>query len=356
MVCDFFYPQPGGVEFHIYHLAQQLIARGHSVIIITHSYRDRRGIRYLTNGLKVYYMPFFAFYRNASLPTIFSAFPLLRNVYIREGIQVVHGHASMSPLTHEGIMHAHTMGLKTVMTEHSLFGFADVGSIMGNKSLGYTSVFTNHLICVSHTCKENVVLRGKINPSKVSVIPNAVISEDFKPAGVCKQHEKVRFIIAGDGPKFVEIQQTIETYRLQDRVELIGGVKHEEVRNLMVKGDIYLHASLTEAFGTVLVEAASCGLLVVTTRVGGVPEVLPPQMTIYANPSVDSLVKSASKAIRLIEAGKVDTSKFHLQVKNMYSWEDVARRTEIVYDSIPDDHKQETIDEIKEFSFPKEQD
>ena len=276
-------------------------------------------------------------------------------------------------------MHAHTMGLKTVMTEHSLFGFADVGSIMGNKSLGYTSVFTNHLICVSHTCKENVVLRGKINPSKVSVIPNAVISEDFKPAEVkkndgtitivvisrlfpnkgadllaalipkvCKQHEKVRFIIAGDGPKFVEIQQTIETYRLQDRVELIGGVKHEEVRNLMVKGDIYLHASLTEAFGTVLVEAASCGLLVVTTRVGGVPEVLPPQMTIYANPSVDSLVKSASKAIRLIEAGKVDTSEFHLQVKNMYSWEDVARRTEIVYDSIPDDHKQETIDEIKE--------
>ena len=55
----------------------------------------------------------------------------------------------------------------------------------------------------------------------------------------------------------------------------------------MVRGDVFLHPSLTEAFGTVIVEAASCGLYVVATAVGGVPEVLPPHMTVFAKPEED---------------------------------------------------------------------
>lgn len=57
MVSDFFYPNMGGVESHIYQLSQCLIEKGHKVVIVTHAYADRRGVRYLTNGLKVYYLP-----------------------------------------------------------------------------------------------------------------------------------------------------------------------------------------------------------------------------------------------------------------------------------------------------------
>lgn len=53
MVSDFFYPNQGGVESHIYHLSQCLINRGHKVIIVTHFYGNRKGVRYLKNGLKV---------------------------------------------------------------------------------------------------------------------------------------------------------------------------------------------------------------------------------------------------------------------------------------------------------------
>lgn len=54
MVSDFFYPNTGGVEEHIFNLSQCLLERGHKVIILTHSYGDRIGIRYMTNGLKVF--------------------------------------------------------------------------------------------------------------------------------------------------------------------------------------------------------------------------------------------------------------------------------------------------------------
>lgn len=53
MVSDFFYPNMGGVEEHIFNLSQCLLERGHKVVVLTHSYKDRIGIRYMTNGLKV---------------------------------------------------------------------------------------------------------------------------------------------------------------------------------------------------------------------------------------------------------------------------------------------------------------
>ncbi|KAL9117657.1 MAG: hypothetical protein Q9187_005806 [Circinaria calcarea] len=144
----------------------------------------------------------------------------------------------------------------------------------------------------------------------------------------------VRFIIAGSGPKAIDLEQMLERRVLQDRVEMLGPVRHEEVRDVMVRGHIYLHPSLTEAFGTVIVEAASCGLYVVCTRVGGIPEVLPQHMTTFAKPEEDDLVAATGKAIAALRANRIRTERFHDQVKMMYSWTDVARRTERVYDGI----------------------
>ena len=151
MVSDFFFPQPGGVESHIYQLSQRLIDRGHKVIVITHAYGNRVGVRYLTNGLKVYYVPFLTIYREATMPTVFSFFPIFRNIVIRERIEIVNGHASLSSLCHEAILHARTMGLRTCFTDHSLFGFADAASILTNKLLKFTLSDIDHVICVSHT-------------------------------------------------------------------------------------------------------------------------------------------------------------------------------------------------------------
>lgn len=146
--------------------------------------------------------------------------------------------------------------------------------------------------------------------------------------------QNVRFIIAGSGPKAIDLEQMLERRVLQDRVELLGPVRHEEVRDVMVRGHIYLHPSLTEAFGTVIVEAASCGLYIVCTRVGGIPEVLPTHMTVFAKPEEDDLVSATSTAISRLRANIIRTEGFHEQVKKMYSWTNVAERTERVYDGI----------------------
>lgn len=92
---------------------------------------------------------------------------------------------------------------------------------------------------------------------------------------------------AGDGPKRIPLEELREKSGLHERVELLGAIPHSAVRDVLCRGQIFLNTSLTEAFCMAIVEAASCGLLVVSTDVGGVPEVLPSDLIYLAEPTVD---------------------------------------------------------------------
>ena len=122
------------------------------VIVITHSHPpDRVGIRWLSPGLKVYHIPFPTIASSATLPNFLTFLPYLRTIALREHVDIIHGHASLSSLAHEGVMHAHHMGIRTVFTDHSLFGFDDAASILTNKLLEGMLSHVDAAICVSHT-------------------------------------------------------------------------------------------------------------------------------------------------------------------------------------------------------------
>jgi phosphatidylinositol N-acetylglucosaminyltransferase subunit A len=62
------------------------------------------------------------------------------------------------------------------------------------------------------------------------------------------------------------------------------------------------------------VEAASCGLLVVSTNVGGVPEVLPDDMSILSDPEPASLLRAVGLAIENVQQRPVDRLRQHERV------------------------------------------
>ncbi|KAN0085692.1 glycosyltransferase family 4 protein [Tylopilus felleus] len=378
MISDFFYPNVGGVENHIYMLSANLIRRGHKVIVITHSHPpDRVGVRWLLPSLKVYYVPFMTIASSATLPNYFTFLPYFRTIIVREHIQLIHAHASLSSLGQEGILHAHFFGVRTVFTDHSLFGFEDAASILTNKLLAAALKNVDAVICVSHTGRENTVLRGQLfEPSEedpsvsvvrssVYTIPNALVAEQFTPSPqpqpletinivvisrlayrkgidllvataprICAAFPNVKFIVGGDGPKLNDLLQARERHLLQDRIELLGPVRHRDVRNVLIRGSIFLNTSLTESFGIAILEAACTGLYVVSTRVGGVPEILPEDMISFATPDEDDVFRALSEAIDIVRWGTHDPLEAHARVKRFYDWTYVAERTEAVYDAV----------------------
>lgn len=93
----------------------------------------------------------------------------------------VHAHQAFSVLGNEAALHARTLGLPVVFTDHSLFGFADAASICTNKLLKWTLCDVQAVVCVSHTSKENTVLRAGVPPARVFVVPNAIDMMRFRP-------------------------------------------------------------------------------------------------------------------------------------------------------------------------------
>jgi len=91
---------------------------------------------------------------------------------------------------------------------------------------------------------------------------------------------------------------------------------------------------LTESFGIAILEAACAGLYVVSTRVGGVPEILPEDMISFANPEEDDVFRAMSEAITILSVGKHDPMNAHGRVKDFYHWAQVAGRIEKVYESV----------------------
>jgi phosphatidylinositol glycan class A protein len=363
LVCDFFYPSTGGVENHILSLAQCLLRQGHKVIVITHRYGSRVGVRWLAGGLKVYYVPFASVYDRCVMPTGGLMLPLLRDILVREKITVVHTHA-VCTMAFEAVVLGALMGYRVAHTEHSNFGFSSPVDIHLNKLEQFVLRNADTVISVSHTSKENVCLRCKLDPSEVFVIPNAVDASQFKPdpdnirpkgtvnviimtrlvwrkgihllvdlvPEVCRRFPYVYFIIGGDGPKRAELEEMRERHHLQDRVELLGAVQHSDVPSVLTRGHIFLNTSLTEAFCIAILEAVSCGLVVISTRVGGVPEILPRHMIHLTEPEPGALLEALSQVVPF--ARKKPATSFHGDVTRMYSWMSVARRTVKVYDAL----------------------
>lgn len=360
MVCDYFYPNMGGIETHIVELSLALIERGHKVIGITHKYAQCRPIEHV-GKFKIYYLNIPTFHRNTVFPGFFANFFQIANVLHSEKIDIVHGHQSMSSLCYEALLNAQTHNLRCVFTDHSMFETGAVENIIVNHISRFVLRCVDKAICVSYALKENLIDRTGMGSGHIHVIPNAV-SRVFRASTrtrsdtvrvisscrfvyrkgvdlliraiprVCSLDSRIEFVVIGDGPKRDGLEQMIDDHNLADRVSLLGLIDHKRINNILRTGDVFLNTSLTESFCMAIVEAAACGLQIVSTNVGAISEVLPPSMITLVGLDEDEIAAGVARAIeRLHTSNKKLVSK---ETKRIYSWKRVAAETEAVYADI----------------------
>ena len=89
---------------------------------------------------------------------------------------------------------------------------------------------------------------------------------------LAERFPNIFYVLLGDGPLQTDLMEQIKRYQLTDRFIFCGLL--EDHHRAVFAADLYVHPSIIEPYGIVLVEAMAAGLPVVATRTGGIPEVV----------------------------------------------------------------------------------
>jgi len=117
---------------------------------------------------------------------------------------------------------------------------------------------------------------------------------------VAQKHPDVSLIQVGSGPLTSTLHALAQTLGIADRVRFLGALPHEKVLHLMQHAEIFALPSQTaingdsEALGIVFNEASACGIPIVSTWHGGIPEAVLHEETGLLSPEYDPAVLAAN--------------------------------------------------------------
>jgi len=105
-------------------------------------------------------------------------------------------------------------------------------------------------------------------------------------------------IMVGDGPDRIDAEAEARELGLHEKVFFLG--KIDAVAPLLAGADLFLLPSAGESFGLSALEALACGVPVIGTNVGGLPEVVRNGETGYLCPvgDVDAMSRAALEILR----------------------------------------------------------
>lgn len=123
-------------------------------------------------------------------------------------------------------------------------------------------------------------------------------------------HPDLHLTLAGDGPMRGQIETLIARLGLQETVTITGWVSTEQVRAEIARARLVVQPSFIEGLPVVLMEAMAMGRPVISTFVGGVPELVTPETGWLVPAGDDAALEAAIDAAlalppeRLAEMGQ----------------------------------------------------
>jgi len=111
--------------------------------------------------------------------------------------------------------------------------------------------------------------------------------------------ERLKLFLIGDGPQKNNLASLARILKLEDDVIFLGEKPHEEIPRWLNLADVFVLPSASEGFPTIIVEAMACGVPIVATNIGGVPEAISDGNTgiLTAPNDVDSMIKAIARCI-----------------------------------------------------------
>ena len=165
-------------------------------------------------------------------------------------------------------------------------------------------VIPNFLDCNFHRRAPDPQLRARFcRPDEKLVIhisnlrPVKQVDAVVRVFAHVRERVPARLLIVGEGPELGRAERLIDELGVTAHVELAG--EAQDVVGLLSVSDLFLLPSLQESFGLSALEAMACGVPVVASNVGGLPEVITDAVTGFLHPP-DQVQRMAESAIAIL--------------------------------------------------------
>jgi N-acetyl-alpha-D-glucosaminyl L-malate synthase BshA len=138
-------------------------------------------------------------------------------------------------------------------------------------------------------------------------------------------------VMVGDGPERISAEQEARELGVQDAVHFLGRI--DTVAPLLANADLFLLPSQSESFGLSALEALACGVPVVASHAGGLPEVIEEGVTGFLRPvgDVDGMARAAAEILSDRNRWQAMSDAAATQARRRFSRDDIVKRYESFY-------------------------
>jgi len=219
-----------------------------------------------------------------------------------------------------------------------------------------------HIVTVSESSRADIAEAFQISIDNIHVVHNGIDTSQFYPhlnitpnplqlistasadqplkgtvhlvralATLRKQHPGVRLTIVGKPKPGGPTEQLIEELQLQDIITFRGGIDAAEIRELYASASVAVVPSEYEGFGLPAGEAMACGVAVVSTDGGALPEVVGDAAVVVPAGNAEALAVGINELLTDDERRHALAKAGRERILEMFSWQRAAEQMVDLY-------------------------
>ena len=179
------------------------------------------------------------------------------------------------------------------------------------------------------TPERRLLFVGNLEPSQHKGFPTLLRAL----AGLRERRRDWLLDVVGDGPERASYERSVGELDLGERVAFHGSRPKADIAQMMRAADLFVLPSRFDNLPCVIVEALASGLPVVSTTVGGIPELVDEQSGALVPPD-DPVALAEALDGMLGSLGTFDRRAISAAARDRYSLEVVGEQLTRIYDGV----------------------
>ena len=352
-LTEHYLPFLGGVEVNTHEICKRLVRDGFEVEVICGKEKGTAENEVI-DGVKIHRIFNFRYIKLKY--DVGRISPKMLLSALKNDADIVHAHAYGFFPTYTSVF----SNKPTLITTHSdptakIFPFGDLSRSIPLR-------LCDHVVATTELEKQHLIKRG-VSSKKISLIPNGITlpplnvpkivypsktilclarldaahkGQDILLQAMPKVISKVpdvKLWIVGEGKDEKMLKDLTKKLKICKNVEFKGPITNPAKSLLFKNCSLLCISPRTESFGVVYLEAMAYGLPIVTTRVGGIPEVVGDSALLV---SPNDPLALADELIYILSDDKLAEGlrKRGLERVKRFDWEDIVKKYEDLFESI----------------------